>query len=310
MVTPSPENDKNSPSISFSITSNKNHIFQVSIEYHFTEIFFLAQFSEKNLQFMNKKTLDNFIQESSYYKEDFDSLNDIFEDIQEKHILNAFSLEEFENKIDLIYKLKGKKKFIIELLPYNHNLFLEEKLNFFNIQNLLTESNIIKNETEIKYLKLWINPFKNLEAKLLYRMSKDGKEFKNFHEKCDGEKNKNNLVLVETKNGFKIGGFTYDFWESNLKSKKGKESFIFSLNKKEKYPLLYGNYSIFCDIQQGPTFNKCDFAFTGNDMTKFISKGVCYYLYDKGSLLSNKNKEILNDYVDVKEVEVFQILFN
>ena len=45
-------------------------------------------------------------------------------------------------------------------------------------------------------------------------------------------------------------------------------------------------------------------------MTKFISKGVCYYLYDKGSLLSNKNKEILNDYVDVEEVEVFQILFN
>ena len=142
------------------------------------------------------------------------------------------------------------------------------------------------------------------------RTGKDGKEFKNFHEKCDGEKNKNNLVLVETKNGFKIGGFTYDFWESNLKSKKGKESFIFSLNKKEKYPLLYGNYSIFCDIQLGPTFNKCDFAFTGNDMTKIISKGVCYYLYDKGSLLSNKNKEILNDYVDVKEVEVFQILFN
>ena len=135
-------------------------------------------------------------------------------------------------------------------------------------------------------------------------MTKDGTEFKNFHEKWDGEKNKNNLVFVKTKNGFTIGGFTRDYWESNSIKKKGNESFIFSLNKKEKYPLLFGDYSIYCDAQNGPTFNLCEFAFNNTDMTKFRSKRICYYLLNKGSLISNKENQLIEDFVDVEEVEV------
>lgn len=306
MEAPKPS-EESSSLIKFNITSNKNKYFKITIVYHFTEIYFIAQSLEANLLFMNKKTLNDFIKEK-YYQEDFDSLNDIFEDIKDKNF-NVFFLEEFEGGMELKYKLKGKKKFIIQLFTNSHNLFLKEVKNFLNIKNLLSDSKIIKNELEVKYIKLWINPFKSLEAILLYRMTKDGKEFKYFHEKCDGEKNKNNLVLVKTKNGYNIGGFTYDFWESNLIKKKGQESFIFSLNKKEKYPLLYGDYSIYCDKQKGPIFNLCDFAFTDTDMTKFRSKGVCFYLYNKGSLIT-KDKEIFNDYTDVEEVEIYKINFN
>ena len=169
----------------FDITSNKNNKFKMTIIYHFTEIYFIAQSFETNLLFINKKTFNDFIREESIYyneDEDFYSLKDIYEDIKDKNI-TAFCLEEFESctELKLKYKLKGRRKFIVKLINNSHKLFLLVEKNFSNIENLLSESNIIKNESEIKYLKLWINPFKNLEAILLYRMTKDGKEFKNFH---------------------------------------------------------------------------------------------------------------------------------
>ena len=67
-------------------------------------------------------------------------------------------------------------------------------------------------------LKNWIctNTNKEIQSKLLYRLSRDGNNYEIFHKNCDNKGP--TLILIKTKEEI-IGGFTVLNWDSKSKWK-------------------------------------------------------------------------------------------
>lgn len=59
----------------------------------------------------------------------------------------------------------------------------KEKALIKNLDSLIINGNKDYNKT----LKNWINPNLNIKAELLYRLTRDGKEYRTFHQLCDNK---------------------------------------------------------------------------------------------------------------------------
>ena len=121
-------------------------------------------------------------------------------------------------------------------LKEEHNKEINELKN--EIKNLKEE-----NKKEINELKNDLN--KKIEGELLYRLSRDGDQISTFHLLCDNKGP--TLTLFETKEGNKGGIYTPLSWDSNSRWKNDMETFIFNLNKNQKYKKLKNDYSIYCN---------------------------------------------------------------
>lgn len=202
--------------------------------------------------------------------------------------------------------------------------------------NLLSNSNIISNTSEIKLI---LNTLKKIENeknnlltnnksnkylnneniifKLVYRATRDGDTAREFHKRCD--KIGPNLTLIKTDKNIRFGGFTNLNWEipekteEDKKSKDGghkqdPESFCFSLTTNKVY---YHNNSkenaIFCSKSYGPTFSENIFAVYDKMLTKggFCSKKdkSCFVGQNKDYEISGKNKKF-----KINEVENYEII--
>ena len=92
------------------------------------------------------------------------------------------------------------------------------------------KGDIIHDMKELEMLIKKINKNnKKIIINLLYKASADGDKASIFHEKCD--KANNSIVLVETKDKMRFGGFTICNWSGNCIDKKDPEAFIFSFDK-------------------------------------------------------------------------------
>ena len=230
---------------------------------------------------------------------------------------------QLKNDINLLKKEVGKlkndnnqmKDSSIQLKNENMQLKkevteLNEKLNILwswrenmRIKNL--DSKIIKeNEVYNKRLKKWIDPIKKIKAELLYRLSENGDKFSTFHELCDNKGP--TLTLFHVNDGNNVGIYTPISWDSTSDWKKDMETFIFNLNKNQKYNKLKSDYFFYCRSSFGPftsdfgclTESMKSIKHWGNDINKY---------YDKGSeiLPSNKQEKEYN----LIESEVYRIIF-
>ena len=160
-------------------------------------------------------------------KENKKNYNDSLIGIEKEIIIMAKEQENMKNKVDRI---------LSEFEDINDNnesetnnsksqiYFNERKLkNFIKSSILKTqeEYNLIKNKLLSKRKS---QICKNINYKLLYKASKDTDKVNIFHQKCDNKKN--TLILIETDNGNKFGGFTTQTWEGNT-IKKMKMPFYF-----------------------------------------------------------------------------------
>ena len=170
-----------------------------------------------------------------------------------------------------------------------------------DIKNL--NSLIINNKEYNKRLKSWINPMDNINAELLYRLTRDGGKVSKFHELCDNKGA--TLTLFLTRDG-NIGGiYTPLSWDTTSEYKCDTDTFMFNLNKNEKY-IKEPTYerSIWCKDYFGPwTIN---FGFN-ETMNKIEHRGVrILKAYERGiEILPNNSEE--NKIFNVKEVEIFKI---
>jgi len=169
------------------------------------------------------------------------------------------------------------------------------------IDSLILENNNIYRAR----LKEWINSSKNISTKLLFRKSRDGDEYKTFHNLCDNKGA--TVVLIKGTEGFIIGGYTPLNWKSEGGWIRDNNTFVFSLSGNQVYRKNDKlTKSIYCGKQIGPLFEYVGFTEHGKQN---LSQGefqarTDIYLNNYNEIIS---KEGENRFFDVEEVEIYQI---
>ena len=245
----------------------------------------------KDLNWRNNK-LTSLVNECLNLENNLKEVNEIHElsETLKKYnpLMNFYSYEfvideeEDENNIIKIINNFGKLK----------KIETDKKEDIF-------DSNIIYNEKDIKE---WLNN-RNFISKLLYRKSRDGPEPKVFHSKCDYKGITLTFIQVNDYNHF--GGYTEVGWEGSG-PKKDEESFIFNSNG--KYPAKKDKDCIYCNPNWGPTFGTSSYYEISfdNSLDKGETLGGNYENY---TFFNNKKSTYDNIKFDVKELEVFKIIY-
>ena len=230
-------------------------------------------------------------------KNDKQKLEELFTiiNLQQKEIVNLKN----ENK-NLKEKINKIENDIKDLLLFKNEIIEERKISI--------DSNIINNNISYKKsLRNWINPNQSIKSELLYRLTKDGDSISTFHNKCDNISP--TLVLAESLDGYKFGGFTTCTWDNKSSDKNDGKTFLFSLNKNQKFEKKYNQYSnrdIYSgDSSYGPYFGYDDLYFYASMKNCYSYKNNQYSFLNDKDLANNKENSF-----EVKEVEVYKVIFN
>ena len=115
------------------------------------------------------------------------------------------------------------------------------------------------------------------------------------------------MTLFQINDGNIVGIYTPLSWDTTSKWKDDWKTFIFNLNKNQKYNKKKSKYSIYCNSLFGPF--TVDFGCNGVKQMKSIThkSNTINNYYDKGSEILPSNKE--EKVYDLLEAEVYKIIF-
>ena len=189
-------------------------------------------------------------------------------------------------------------------IEYNDGYYLNsDEINKYKVEFPKFKENVnsdIMKYYELNLIETGIKKKQNKTIKkltLLFRASRDGYSSSNFHSKCDGKVN--TLILVETTNRRRFGGYTECQWDQNNSYKPGPYSFIFSFDNKKIYYSKNGSSSIYGYSDRGPAFggghdfyicNGCNSSNSSENM------GNCYENDGKKYPLTGSNNFLVSDY--------------
>lgn len=172
------------------------------------------------------------------------------------------------------------------------------------------DSKILKKVSDIALLRKWVSEKAKPNFKLIYRGSKDGFTANQFHTKCNNKGP--TVVLIKSSLGKVFGAFTDKDWTSNNNYQNTSNSFLFSIDKKGKYPLKAGSESnaMYCYSSYGPTFGGGhDFYICDNCNTNTSSYSNFPYSYTCTEYVNNGSSNWLAGAYNfkVEEIEVFTV---
>ena len=171
-------------------------------------------------------------------------------------------------------------------------------------QKYKVKGDIIHNKDEIELITRKINKVnKKITLNLIYKATVDSDKASAFHKKCDSAKS--SLVLVETDEGKRFGGFTTSSWSGDCVDKKDEDAFVFSLDKMKVYPNIPDEDAIGCYPKYGPIFLGCQIRIYDNAFTKggtTFEKGLNFNTQEDYEL-TDGNREF-----KVKEIEVYEVV--
>ena len=172
----------------------------------------------------------------------------------------------------------------------------------------LSPSVIVTNK-ELNLISKWINPYSVFNFTLIYRASENGDSSKIFQKSIY---NRGKILLfISTKDDWKFGGYT-DTKSQVIPNQLGwlsqpcKESFIFSINKKRKYPLSeVDDGGVMYKNSLGLSFGKGDFVIVDKFLT---NKCSCNFPFSFGDKQLSRNEFNGGKWdFNIKEVEVFLV---
>ena len=205
--------------------------------------------------------------------------------------------------------MEGENNRVTESLPSN---IQESQSHILNQTETEPEKNfnyinseIIKNPKEEEMILNKINTNgKDINFNLIYKAINDTDCAQAFHQKCD--KARRTLVLIETIDEKRFGGFTTESWEGDGIDKIDKEAFVFSLDKMKIYNIISEQPAIGCYPNYGPVFLGCQIKVNDN----FFVKGGT--TYKKNTNYATNSDYELNDgvkFYGIKDIEVFEVNF-
>ena len=152
------------------------------------------------------------------------------------------------NEINLLKeKINNLTDRIISLENKIESLESKNKNNLYGLSG-----KIINKEEEIQELFSFISNGRERNFRLLYSPTSDKNKKEDFHLNCDNKGS--TIVLVETTNGRRFGGFTSLSWKSNDAWVNDPCACIFSFDNHKKYKLLLPQYSYYGGPGYGPHF--------------------------------------------------------
>ena len=165
------------------------------------------------------------------------------------------------------------------------------------------KSEILRTSLEEDMLLNKINTHgKDIQFNLIYKAINDTDRAEIFHQKCDYATR--TLILIETNNDKRFGGFTTQSWNGDGIDKKDDEAFVFSLDKLQIYNIISEQPAIGCYPKYGPVFLGCQIKVNDN----FFVKGGT--TYKKNVNYATNTDFELNDgikFYGIKDIEVFEV---
>jgi len=175
--------------------------------------------------------------------------------------------------------------------------------NPINTDFAYSKGTIIRDKSELELIVSKINKNnRKIKLDLIYKASTDSDTAESFHYHCNSAKK--SIVLIETLNGRRFGGYTSQSWEGDGVEKKDPNAFVFSLDKMETYKVIPNKEAIGCYPDYGPVFLGCqirifDNAFKNGGTT--FTKGVTYLTKEDFELSGGENK------FRIKEIEAYSV---
>jgi hypothetical protein len=189
-----------------------------------------------------------------------------------------------------------------------NDIQFQEQIQIKKLKKCFKSSSILNKETYFDFLLNKLLEFNPISCKIIYKSSIDGDNVKKFHYNCDGEENV--LIIIETLEGLKFGGFTSVGFDGNGYELRDDKAFLFSIDKQKIYDIIQGNNAIYCNRRFGPIFcSKTDSSaysifipdrYLTNKSTT-TKKCFCYTMKENFEI-NNGKKEFL-----IKELEVFRV---
>ena len=193
------------------------------------------------------------------------------------------------------------------------NEYINEKKEKDIKKDLNFGDSLIVREDEVKMICNWINPNRNVKAKLLYRVSRDGDGPEIFHKYCDNKGP--TIIFAKISNGYRFGGYSGISWTGKRIWVKDKDAFLFSLNNKLKIMNNNTEETVWHGELRGPDFGKN--GINNLVINYFNSKcltGKKNFCDDSGGAFTFNNKDLVGVdikgiyYFDVEDYEVYSII--
>ena len=251
---------------------NENNLFKKNLE-------------EQQKNNINEEEINGLIEENILYRQK----------IEENEILKK-EIEDLKNQLQ---KAKEKNE------DTNNEKERQEQESENENEEKEVKGEIIHDMKELEMLTKKINTDNNKKIiiNLLYKASVDSDKAAVFHEKCDSAQS--TIVLVETKDGKRFGGFTTCSWSGQCVDKNDPKAFIFSFDKMKTYDNIPGDEAIGCYPKFGPIFLGCqikifDDAFTKGGTT--FEKELNFNTEEDYELTGGQR------YFGIKDIEVYEVL--
>jgi hypothetical protein len=264
------------------------------------------QIAQNNLEQLTKdnETLNQNFTLLSKQNESLITENNSLKNTQQK---SAYSEEEIKNLMEELsaYRLKAQENEVLkkqlEELQYQIQV-LQERQEEDDVKEV--KGDIIHDMNELEMITKKINKEnKRIIINLLYKASADSDSAAVFHEKCDGANN--TIVLVETTDGKRFGGYTTKSWRGNCIEKADTDAFIFSFDKMKTYDNIPGDDAIGCYPKFGPIFLGCQIKIFDNAFTKggtTFEKELNFNTEEDYELTGG------NRTFGVKDIEVYEVI--
>ena len=264
------------------------------------------QIAQNNLEQLTKdnETLNQNFTLLSKQNESLITENNSLKNAQQK---SPYSDEEIKNLMEELsaYRLKAQENELLkkqlEELQYQIQV-LQERQEEDEVKEV--KGDIIHDMNELEMITKKINKEnKRIIINLLYKASADSDSAAVFHEKCDGANN--TIVLVETTDGKRFGGYTTKSWRGNCIEKADTDAFIFSFDKMKTYDNIPGDDAIGCYPKFGPIFLGCQIKIFDNAFTKggtTFEKELNFNTEEDYELTGG------NRTFGVKDIEVYEVI--
>lgn len=164
------------------------------------------------------------------------------------------------------------------------------------------DSEIIYKSNAREILRHMLNGGGNVYYRLLYRMSRDGRNPQTFHQRCQHIKNDGNVVIIRDREGSVFGGYTTNNWDIG-RFKPDTRAFLFNIENEIVYRIHDVNNAIYSEDNYLAVFGEGDIV---------VSETGSYSDFPRSYGGSVREFELTNGKreFDIAEMEVFEVKFD